>query len=62
MMPFEVMRRIVGIIPEDYVIVDPFMGTGTTILAAKELGRKFIGIELDKEYFEFAKAKIFGEG
>jgi site-specific DNA-methyltransferase (adenine-specific) len=57
-MPYEVMRRIVGIIPEDYVIVDPFMGTGTTILAAKMLDRDYIGIELDKEYFDFAKERL----
>jgi DNA modification methylase len=57
-MPYEVMRRIVGVIPEDYVIVDPFMGTGTTILAAKMLDRDYIGIELDKEYFDFAKERL----
>jgi DNA modification methylase len=52
------MRRVVGIIPEEYVIVDPFMGTGTTVLAAKMLGRDYIGIELDKEYFNFASDRL----
>lgn len=52
--PYEVMRRIVGILPDDYVVVDPFMGTGTTGVACKELGRDFIGIEIDDKYYKIA--------
>lgn len=37
------------------------MGSGTTGAAAKKLGRKFIGIELDKKYFEIAKKRIYDE-
>jgi DNA modification methylase len=40
------------------IILDPFMGCGTSGLAAKNLGRDFIGIELDKEYFDIAEARI----
>lgn len=61
-MPLEVMKRIIQILPEDVTIVDPFMGSGTTGVAVKEVGggRHFIGIELDKEYYEIAKKRIGG--
>lgn len=59
-MPLEVMKRIIGILPKDVIIIDPFMGTGTTCVAAKELGREFIGIEIDEEYFDIAKDRING--
>jgi len=39
-------------------IFDPFMGSGTTGVAAVKLGRKFIGCEIDKDYFEIAKRRI----
>ena len=57
-MPLEVMKRIVGILPSDYTIVDPFMGSGTTGLACKLLNRNFIGIEIDAEYYKIAKERI----
>lgn len=57
-MPLEVMRRIVAILPEDYTIVDPFLGSGTTALACKELGRNFVGIEMDETYAEIAKDRL----
>ena len=57
-MPLEVMKRIVAILPEDYTIVDPFMGSGTTALACKLLGRKFIGIEMDESYIDIAKERL----
>ena len=43
---------------ENDVVLDPFMGSGTTGVACKELHRNFIGIELDKKYFEIAKKRI----
>lgn len=44
------------------VIMDPFLGSGTTGVAAKRAGRDFIGIELDKGYFDKAKIRIEEEG
>lgn len=43
---------------EGDLILDPFMGSGTTGVACKELNRDFIGIEIDKQYFEIAKERI----
>lgn len=60
-MPEEVMRRLVGIIPEDYVIVDPFMGSGTTAIAAIRNKRHFIGFELNKDYYQIAIDRIKSE-
>jgi site-specific DNA-methyltransferase (adenine-specific) len=40
------------------IILDPFMGSGSFIVAALQLGRLSIGIELNKEYFEIAKKRI----
>lgn len=40
------------------MVLDPFMGSGTTGVAAKKLSRNFIGIEIDNSYFKMAKARI----
>lgn len=39
-------------------ILDPFMGSGTTGCACKELGRNFIGIEIEKKYYDIAKKEL----
>ena len=41
-------------------IIDPFMGSGTTGVACKNLNRNFIGIEKDANYFEIASKRIYG--
>jgi aspartate-semialdehyde dehydrogenase len=46
---------------ENYLVYDPFNGTGTTGVACKNLNRNFIGIELDENYFEIAKERIENE-
>lgn len=63
-MPIEVMKNVIGILPDNCLIIDPFMGSGTTGLAVKIMNRKqnanrdFIGIEIDEEYFKIAKERI----
>lgn len=57
-MPLEVMKNIIGILPENKVIIDPFCGSGTTGVACKLLGRDFIGIEIDKSYVQIAIQRI----
>jgi len=57
-MPLRVMENIIGILPDDMTIIDPYMGSGTTGVAARNLGRDFVGIEMDKEYYEIAVNRI----
>jgi len=57
-MPLKVMENIIGVLPDDYIIIDPFLGSGTTALACQKYNRKFIGIELDDKYFEISKQRI----
>jgi len=44
--------------PEGGLVLDPFMGSGTTGVACANLGRKFIGIEIEPKYFEIARERI----
>ena len=44
--------------PKNGIILDPFMGSGTTAVVAKKLGRNYIGIELNPDYIKIAKARI----
>ena len=59
MMPVEVARRCVALWSDvDGVVLDPFMGSGTTGVACAKMGRKFIGIELEPKYFDIACKRI----
>ncbi len=44
--------------PTGGIVLDPFMGSGTTGIACKNTDRKFIGIERDKEYFKIAQHRV----
>lgn len=52
------MRHLIGIIPKNGIILDPFMGSGTTGVACVQTGRRFIGIEIDPHYCEIAQKRI----
>jgi len=57
--PVGVMKWCISHLPEDTeTILDPFMGSGSTGVAAVQMGRKFIGIELDPDYFDIACKRI----
>jgi DNA modification methylase len=57
--PLEVMRWCIGqLTGKNLTILDPFMGSGTTGVAAMSLGHKFIGIEIDQTYFDLACRRI----
>jgi DNA modification methylase len=56
--PVEIMRWSILELDEPQTILDPFMGSGTTGVAAVKLGRKFIGIEIEQKYFDIACRRI----
>ncbi len=56
--PLRLMKWCLGFLPNAETILDPFMGSGTTALAAVHMGRRFIGIERDPDYFRIACKRI----
>ena len=56
--PLQVMAWVIDLCPKAESILDPFMGSGTTGVAAIERGRQFIGIERDPRYFDIACRRI----
>ena len=56
--PIRVMEWCLGFFPLAASVLDPFMGSGTTGVACANLGRKFIGIEIEPKYFDIACERI----
>ncbi len=56
--PLALMEWCLGFIADDLAILDPFMGSGTTLVACAKLGRRGIGIEIDQTYFDIACRRV----
>lgn len=59
--PLDLIKKLMKISTPNYkenIVIDPFLGSGTSAIAAKELGMNFIGIEIEKEYIEIAKKRL----
>ena len=57
--PVELMKYLCRLVtPKGGTVLDPFMGSGSTGMAAKDEGFEFIGIEKEKEYYEIAEQRI----
>ena len=60
--PVELAERLVRMFSfVGDTVLDPFMGTGTTTLAASKSGRNSFGVEIDPEYFKAAKSRVKSE-
>lgn len=59
--PEEVMRWVLQVVPRGCVVLDPFMGSGSTLRAAKDRGCPAIGIEVDERYCEVAAKRLSQE-
>lgn len=57
--PLYIIKELIRLLskPND-IILDPFIGSGTTAVAAKELGRRYIGIDINEEYCKYAKLRL----
>lgn len=57
--PIKLMELLISLVTtENEVVLDPFMGSGTTCIAAKRLNRHYIGIEIDKDTFDCAEYRL----
>jgi len=58
--PVALMRLLVGFAPADGIVLDPFAGSGSTLVAAQSTGRHFLGFEKDAKYVEVCNARLSG--
>lgn len=56
--PIDVLRWIMQVVPAGVTVLDPFMGSGSTLRAAKDLGHAAIGIDVDERYCELAADRL----
>ncbi|OYD13991.1 restriction endonuclease [candidate division WOR-3 bacterium JGI_Cruoil_03_44_89] len=61
-LPVHLMERLILMTTdENDIVLDPFVGTGTTVIAAKRLGRRYIGIDIDEKYVNITNGKLSEE-
>jgi site-specific DNA-methyltransferase (adenine-specific) len=61
--PVELPEKLIELYTfADDLVLDPFMGSGSTLVAASRLGRRFVGYDLDAGYVELARARVLEEG
>jgi len=61
-LPVHLLERVILMsTDENDIVLDPFVGTGTTAVAAKRIGRKYIGFDIDPGYVDIAKSKLIRE-
>ena len=58
-LPF-IMNHIINSTKENDIVLDPFMGSGSTMISAKRLGRKYIGFEIEEKWFKVAQDRLQG--
>jgi len=63
--PIELMERLIrlvtprpSVVKEDVIVLDPFMGSGSTGVAVRNLRRKFVGYEIDEESYKVARRRL----
>jgi DNA modification methylase len=56
--PVRLMEWVIGLFVDASVVLDPYMGSGSTLIAAKRMGRSAIGIEIEERYCEIAAKRL----
>lgn len=57
--PEKMVEDIISVFPDAKIVLDPFIGGGTTAVVAKRLGKKFIGFEIDEKFVSLANERVF---
>ena len=56
--PIKMASDLISLFPDAKIVLDPFMGSGTTALASREMNRQFIGFEIDEKYIDLANQRL----
>lgn len=56
--PLKLMRWCLTFFPEAKTVLDPFMGSGTSCRAAKDMGKEYVGVEINPEYYKIAEERL----